>query len=89
MWRPQWAARASGRGTPVVVLVRVVPFGANAWISHLFSIVCASIQSLKEEQKALAGTIYAAEKPTKMTRKPHNENSQCFQPEPEDRKSPF
>ena len=54
MWGPQWAARATRRGTGVVVLARNSSPGDGSYICHLFTVSYGLAEGLAGLQKVLS-----------------------------------
>jgi hypothetical protein len=84
MWSPQWAARATGKGTVVVVLGHNFSLRLILWVCLLFTIFYSPGKQITRLKKVLIGGIYPAKKPAKMPSKPDNNYSHGFQSEAND-----
>jgi hypothetical protein len=89
MWSPQWAARATEKGTAVVVLEQKRACGDISLVCHLFTVIYMQRRHLPGLRKVLVGAIYTAEKPAKMAREPDDSHGHSFHSEAEDWMAPL
>lgn len=84
MWSPQWAGRATGKGTVVVVLAHNSLSREAFHICLLVTILYTSVKQITRLKKVLVWAVYAAKKTAKMPGDRNDGHGHSFQSEAED-----